>query len=45
MADYFPSEIVDILLILEECHLNYHEVSRILQDRYLDRGHLNPSEI
>jgi len=34
MADYRSSEIVDILLVLGECQLNYHEASRVYWNRY-----------
>jgi len=37
MADYRPSEIVDILLVLGECQLNYHEASRVYRNRYPER--------
>lgn len=34
MPDYLPSEIINIILILGECHLNYHEASRVYRNWY-----------
>lgn len=46
MPDYSPSEIVDIILILGECHLNDHEASRVYRDRYPERErHPSPAVI
>ncbi|XP_036145999.1 uncharacterized protein LOC118646659 [Monomorium pharaonis] len=46
IPDYSPSEIIDIILILGECHLNYHEASRVYRDRYPERErHPNPALI
>jgi len=40
MSNY-PNEVVDILLILAECHRNYRErrVARVYAQRYPDRRH------
>lgn len=45
MADYTPSEIVDIFLVLGECLQNYHEASRVYRNRYPERKHPNHSVI
>lgn len=46
MADYPSSVIVDILLVLGECHRNYHAASRVYRDRYPERQqHPNHSVI
>ena len=37
MADYLPSTIVDIILILGECHVNYTAATRLYTERFPDR--------
>ena len=39
MADYLPSEIVDMILILGGSHVNYAAASRLYAERFLDRRH------
>lgn len=39
MSNYPPNEIVDILLILGECHRNYKLAARVYAQRYPDRRH------
>ena len=39
MADYLPSEIVDMILILGECHINYATASRLYAERFPGRRH------
>ena len=39
MADYLPSKIVDMILILGECHVNYAAASRLYTERFPDRRH------
>ena len=39
MADYLPSEIVDIILILGECHDNYVASSRLYAELFSNRRH------
>ncbi|CAL1678200.1 unnamed protein product [Lasius platythorax] len=45
MANYIPSEVVDVLLVLGECLQNYREASRVYRNRYPERKHPNHSEI
>ncbi|XP_032684451.1 uncharacterized protein LOC116850355 isoform X2 [Odontomachus brunneus] len=39
MADYSPNEIVDIILVLGECHSNYNAASRLYAQRFPERRH------
>ena len=39
MANYLPSEIVDMILILGKCHVNYAAASRLYAERFPDRRH------
>jgi len=39
MSNYPPNEVVDILLILNECHRNYRRAARIYIQQYLNRWH------
>lgn len=39
MSNYPPNEVVDILLILGECHRNYRRAARVYAQRYPDRRH------
>ena len=39
MADYLPSEIVDMILILGKCYVNYAAASRLYDERFPDRRH------
>jgi hypothetical protein len=41
MAHYTPNEIVDIILILEECQHNYMEAAWLYYERFPDRRHLS----
>lgn len=43
MADFSPNEIVDMILILGECHINYLAASRLYAMRFPDRRH--PSHV
>lgn len=46
MSDYTPSETVDILLVLGECHHSYQRAAALYQTRYPHRRHHpNPSTI
>jgi len=45
MANYTQNEVVDILLILDECHRNYKNASRFYAECYLDLRHPNPQQI
>ena len=39
MADYLPIKIVDMILILGECHVNYAAASRLYAEWFPDRRH------
>jgi len=45
--NYTPNEVVDILLVLGECHRNYRNVSRLYAEsrRYPDCRHPNPQQV
>lgn len=45
MNHYQPSEIVDMLLVLGECHTNYREAARVYRDRYPDGRIVNHTTI
>jgi len=45
MADYPPNEIVDMILVLGECHNNYDAASRLYAERFPDRRHPNNTTI
>ena len=45
MADYTFNEIVDMILILGECHNNEIAVSRFYAERFRDRRHPTNSRI
>lgn len=45
MADYPPNEIVDMILILGECHNKYLAASRLYAERFPDRRHPNNTTI
>ncbi|KYN21730.1 hypothetical protein ALC57_05891 [Trachymyrmex cornetzi] len=45
MNHYQPSEIVDMLLVLGECHTNYREAARVYRDRYSDGRIVNHTTI
>ena len=45
MADYTPNEIVDMILILGECHNNYDMASRLYPEHFRDRRHPTNSRI
>jgi len=45
MAEYSPNEIIDVILVLGECHNNYDAVSRLYAERFSDRRHPNNTTI
>jgi len=45
MSNYPSNEVVDILLILDECHRNYRRAARVNAQRYLDRWHPTDRQI
>ena len=45
MADYASNEIVDMILILGECHKNYDAASRLYAECFPDRRHPTNSRI
>jgi len=45
MTDYPPKEIVDMILILGECHNNYYAASRLYAERFPGRRHPNNTTI
>lgn len=45
MANYTPSEIIDILLVLDESHRNYRKASHLYTQRYPDRRRPGPQQI
>lgn len=45
MPDYIPSEIVDIILVLGECHNNYRQAAILYRNRYPQRQHPNHATI
>jgi len=44
MSDYTQNEIIDIIMILGECHGNYHAAARLYCVRFPDR-HQRPADI
>jgi len=45
MGDYSPQERVDMLLILDECRINYRQSAALYQTRYPNRCHPNAAII
>jgi len=45
MTNYTPIEVVDILLVLGECHRNYRNALRLYAERYPDCRHSNPQQV
>lgn len=45
MANYLANDVVDILLVLGECHRNYRNASQLYRQRYPDRRHPGPQQI
>ena len=46
MANYSENNmVVDILLVLGECHINYRNASELYHHRYPDRQHPGPQQI
>jgi len=41
MPDYTSNEIVDIILVLGECHNNYRQAAVLYRNRFLHRRHPN----
>ncbi|OXU30683.1 hypothetical protein TSAR_008762 [Trichomalopsis sarcophagae] len=39
MSDYSPNEIVDMIIVLGECHNNHNAAARLYAERLLDRRH------
>jgi len=45
IQDYMPNEIVDIILVLGECHCNYQQAAELYHDRFSGRQHSNDGTI
>jgi len=45
MSNYPPNKVIDILLILDECHRNYKRTARVYAQRYPDCRHLTDRQI
>ncbi|KYN16080.1 hypothetical protein ALC57_11669 [Trachymyrmex cornetzi] len=41
MPDYTLNEIIDIVLVLEECHNNYRQAAVLYRNRFPHRRHSN----
>jgi len=41
MPDYTSNEIVDIILVFEECHNNYRQAAVLYRNRFPRRRHSN----
>ncbi|OXU17757.1 hypothetical protein TSAR_008217 [Trichomalopsis sarcophagae] len=39
MADYSPNEIVDMIIVLGECHNNYNAAAKLYAERFPDSRH------
>lgn len=45
MSNYPPNEVVDILLIFNECHRNYRHTADVYAQRYSDHRHPTDRQI